>query len=215
LIAEGLALTASQQPDFSGAASKFTQAIDVDDSPNTHAANAYYNRGLTFYSMGNSDDAIDDYTAGIDLDPDMHDLYLARGIAWRENDNLEQAGVDFAVRIDLLADETTEDTLMIGASKEVEMAYGRVYRFTFEGQAGQRVTLLASDIALVGVDPLIVLLDPDGTPLAGDDDLGGDLDAEIADFELSDDGLYTLVVSHANGGYDGLVSVFVRDADEE
>ena len=55
----------------------------------------------------------------------------------------------------------------------------------------------------MGVDPLIALLDPDGTPIAGDDDMGGVLDSLVENFELPADGTYTLVVSHANGGYDG------------
>src|SRR6185312_16013324 len=134
-----------------------------------------------------------------------------RGIAYRLIEETEKAGADFAERIELLGTANTEDTLEIGVNKEVMMSYGQVFTFTFEGKAGQRLNLSANDLNLVGVDPLIVLIDPDGTPIGGDDDSGGELDAQLANFELPADGTYTFIVSHANGGYDGIVSVFVRE----
>jgi tetratricopeptide (TPR) repeat protein len=209
LIAEGI--TSFTRQDLPSALSKFTQAIEVDETPESNVANAYYNRALVYATSGDVDSSIEDYTAAIDLDPEMHDAYLGRGIAYRQIEETEKAGADFAERIDLLGTATTEDTLEIGASQEVTMAYGQVFRFTFEGEEGQRVTLAARDSSEVGVDPLIVLLDPDGTPIAGDDDNGGQYDSEISGFELPADGTYTLIVSHANGGYDGPVSVSVRE----
>ncbi|NJN36529.1 MAG: DUF1559 domain-containing protein [Nitrospiraceae bacterium] len=171
-------------------------------------------RGNEALEAGRYDEAIADYTAGIELDADMHDLYLGRGIAYRQIEELQMAGEDFGARIYLLAEDISADTpLEIGESTDVEMAYGRVYRFIFEGQAGQRLTFTARDAAGVGVDPLIVLRDHDGMDLAGDDDFGGTLDAEIANFELPDDGTYTLIVSHANGGYNGIVTVHVAVAE--
>jgi hypothetical protein len=50
---------------------------------------------------------------------------------------------------------------------------------------------------------LIVLLDPNGDPIAGDDDSGTQLDSLISSFELPTDGTYTLLVSHAGGGSEG------------
>jgi hypothetical protein len=68
------------------------------------------------------------------------------------------------------------------------------------------------------IDPLIALLDPQGNPIAGDDDFGaatgGEVDAEITDFILPATGSYTLLVSHAEGGYavgfEGLVRVSIQ-----
>lgn len=209
LIAEGL--TSFTRQDLNGALIKFTQAIDVDETPEGYVANAYYNRALVHSTLGDVDASIADYTAAIELNPQMHDSYLGRGISYRQIEETAKAGADFGKRIEILATDTTEGTLEIGVSEEVVMAYGQVFRFTFEGQAGQSLNLSANDIALIGVDPLIVLLDPDGTPIGGDDDNGGELDAQLANFELPADGTYTLIVSHANGGYDGLVSVYVRE----
>ena len=209
LIAEGI--TSFSRQDLTGAMSKFTQAIEVDETPDSLVSNAYYNRALVHATLGDVDLSIEDYTSALELDPRMHDSYLGRGIAYRQIEEIEKAGVDFAERIELLGTETIEGTLEIGVSEEIEMTYGQINRFTFEGQEGQRLDISARDIMLIGVDPLIVLLDPNGTPIAGDDDAGGELDAQIANFELPSDGTYTLIVSHANGGYNGLVSVFVQE----
>lgn len=209
LIAEGI--TSFTRQDFPGALSKFTQAIEVDETPDASVANAYYNRALVHSTMGDVDASIEDYTAAIELDPNMHDSYLGRGISYVEIEETAKAGEDFAERIDLLAEDTTEGTLVIGESQDVTMAYGQVFRFTFEGEEGQRLDVSARDASQIGVDPLIVLLDPDGTAIGGDDDSGGGYDAQLANFELPADGTYTLIVSHANGGYDGVVSVFVQE----
>jgi pre-peptidase len=82
------------------------------------------------------------------------------------------------------------------------MAYRRVYAISFEGEAGQEINITARDFGGAFTDPLIALLGPDGEPIAGDDDFGGGLDSEIDNFELPEDGTYTLLVSHAEGGYD-------------
>ena len=60
------------------------------------------------------------------------------------------------------------------------------------------------------MDPLLVLLDVQGLPVLGNDDGGGQKDALIADYELPQDGVYTLMVSHANGGYEGKIRVSLR-----
>jgi tetratricopeptide (TPR) repeat protein len=208
LTASGIALVGRQ--DFEGAISSFTEAIDID-STDHRVSGAYYNRALSYFSTDRLEEAVDDYTAALELAPNMHDSYLGRGIAYVGLEETAKAGVDFAKRIELLALDVKEETLKLGVSSEVEMSYGQVYHFTFEGKAGQHLNLLVSDITLVGVDPLIALLDPDGTPIAGDDDSGGTYDSQISNFELPADGTYTLVVSHANGGYNGLLSVLVRE----
>lgn len=110
-------------------------------------------------------------------------------------------------RITLLERQSFEDTIEVGGFIDVEMAYGNVYRITFEAQAGDIVTINARDLRQVFVDALIVLLDPDGVPIAGDDDFGGMLDAQIDLFALPVTGTYTIVVSHANGGFDGTIRV--------
>ncbi len=64
--------------------------------------------------------------------------------------------------------------------------------YTFAGSAGDIVTItLESD----DFDTYLVLLDEDGNELAANDDSGGTLNSQIADFELRADGTYTIVVT--------------------
>jgi len=63
------------------------------------------------------------------------------------------------------------------------------------------------------VDPIFVLIGPDGDAITADDDGGiGDeetLNAAVREFELPENGTYLLVVSHAGGGSYGEVKVKV------
>jgi len=205
LMSEGL--LAAQFGDLVAALDAFSEVIDLDTGRTMQSANAYYNRALTNYRLEDLNSAIADYTAGMDVAPNMHDLYLGRGIALRENGDIRGAGEDFLRRIEILEADTQLQTLTCNVPVDIEMAYGTVYRMTFSALGGDAVTLSAREMGDVVVDPLIALLDPNGTPIAGDDDFGGELDSLIDNFRLPADGQYTLVVSHANGGYEGMIRV--------
>lgn len=63
--------------------------------------------------------------------------------------------------------------------------------YTFEGQAGQTVTItMESDV----FDSYLVLLGADGNPVAEDDDSAGDLNAQIR-YRLTEDGTYTIIAT--------------------
>jgi len=208
LVAQGL--SRASFGDTEEAIDLYTEAIEQSEERVPELANAYYNRALTVFGEADWDEIIDDLTEALELQPDMHDSYLARGIAYQEDGDTGRAGVDFIRRIELLETDTIEDDF--DAVGEVIMSYGTVYRLSFEGEAGQVITATARTAFPEDefVDPLIVILDPDGNAIAGDDDFGGNLDSQIADFELPEDGTYILVVSHANGGYDGTVDVTIE-----
>ena len=208
LIAEGLA-SAAQGNNFS-AINAFTRAIDSTNEPLRVLADAYYNRALARYSTGDLKAAIQDYSLALEIYPRMHDSYLGRGIANREDGDLRQAGRDFLRRIEILESDTQRGTIQRGQTVTVPMAYGTVHRLTFEARRGDFVTISARDLDNTTVDPLIVVLGPDGEAIAGDDDFGRglhDLDSLIEGLRLTQDGTYTIVVSHANGGFDGPIVV--------
>jgi tetratricopeptide (TPR) repeat protein len=205
LIAEGVSRW--RFDDNVGAINVLSEAIEADGGESNASALAYYNRALAYYNLEDFVASLEDYTSAIEIDPEMHDSYLGRGIAHRSAGNLAEAGDDFLNRMELLERNSFEVSIEIGGFVDVEMAYGNVHRVTFEGSAGDSVTISARDFEGVQVDPLIALLAPDGTAIAGDDDFGGFLDSQVSNFTLSEDGTYTIVVSHANGGFDGLVRV--------
>ncbi len=69
-----------------------------------------------------------------------------------------------------------------------------VHDWTFEGQAGQMVTLRCNPAAGESTDPVITLLGPDGASLAEDDDSGDGFGALIDNVVLPADGMYTIRV---------------------
>jgi len=206
------ALQASVSGDSDANIDILSDAIDNMDAPSTPAelGYVYYNRSNTYIGLKNWDNALSDISNAIDLQPDMQDYYMARGFVYSETDQLDLAAPDFYKRMTLVETTSIDETIDFGKATTVEMDYGTVARLTFTGEAGQRVTLTARDSEGMGVDPLLVLLDSEGNPIAGNDDGGGEYDSMIGDFELLADGSYTAVVSHANGGFVGTVTVSLK-----
>lgn len=193
----------------------FLEEATQSDEDIPAVASAYMILGLTYQSLGENQESLEAYNRAEELDPDMHMIYLGRGILYREMGDIQEAGADFARRMELLGEDVFTEEASIGDTLEIDMAYRRVYHITFEGELGQTVTLTARDSAETATDPLIALLGPDGEAIAGDDDFGGNLDSQIEDFELPANGTYTLLVSHAEGGYDfgfeGVVTVTIEN----
>lgn len=212
LMVQGI--SQSNRGAYRDAVNTFSDVIALDGGENRISAYAYYNQGLTFFSLEDYESAIEDFTMALEIYPNMHDSYLGRGIAHRIEGDVQRAGGDFLRRIEILESNTFEDNLTIGDAIEVEMAYGNVYRLTFAGNPGDILNIEARMTnPEIFVDPLITVLDPSGRPIAGDDDFGGNLDSLIEALELTESGTYTLIVSHANGGFDGTVRVLVSETN--
>jgi hypothetical protein len=83
--------------------------------------------------------------------------------------------------------------------------------YTFEGRAGQFVYL---ELLRVGgtIDPVLFVYDPDGLPLAMDDNSAGERNAVVRNLRLAEDGLYT--VQAAGDGFPGsyALRLLVNDA---
>lgn len=83
------------------------------------------------------------------------------------------------------------------------------YKWQFQGGAGKFLTV--SVATEEKVDSYLSLYAPDGTLLVSDDDSGGNLNAEIFEFELPVDGKYTIRAYAVQGA--GLVTVTANVAD--
>ena len=171
---------------------------------------AYFARGSILHGKNKLDEALADLNVALELQPDMQDYYLMRGVIHAEMAQARLAGADFLQRMSLLERGSVDLELEFGESVTLDMAQGLVARLRFAGEAGQLVTLAARDFLGDGVDPLLALLDADEAPLTGDDDGGGQLDALISGYELPADGEYTALLSHANRGYEGKIRVSLR-----
>lgn len=152
-----------------------------------------------------------DLSRAIQLSPATPALYLSRAyVRGRLTDQAGQAA-DYLEWTRLIGDQPSDEApLAPGESRVVQLSAGAVYRFPFEAAAGQVIQLAATALPDSTTDPLLVLLDPNGAPAAGDDDGGSGLNAQIAEYTILQDGIYTAVVSHAGGSPDGPVRVLLR-----
>jgi hypothetical protein len=100
----------------------------------------------------------------------------------------------------------TESVLAPGEARRVEMAYDRVIFVPFDAEAGDVITAEITRPPESDVDSVMILLDPEGFPIAGNDD-SLDFDAVLPNVRLPVNGRYTLVVSHAGGASDGPIYV--------
>jgi|GEM_PF-2291710 len=91
---------------------------------------------------------------------------------------------------------------------EVVMDYGVMYEIPFSVTAGEPIQIDVRSHILnpAPIDPLIVVLNPAGIPIAGDDDNGDLFDASLH-FLPTSTATYTLVVSHAGGKHAGELDV--------
>src|SRR5690242_12293288 len=104
-------------------------------------------------------------------------------------------------------------SLTIGQFSRISMSNGRVFQFKFDAMAGQHLKLSAVSANFhVAMDTLLIILSSDGTPLAANNDHNSAVDSSaiIEDFEVTEAGTYTLVVTHANDLGKGSVKVLIE-----
>lgn len=180
----------------------------VRDDDNLKAY-AFYNRALIHFNDGDLTAAFRDSSSAAEYYPDMHDIYLLRGTIHRLQGDQQQSGADQYRRITLLENKQQQRVILENRST-LAMDYGVVGVLEMTCEVGDNAVVSARDLEGSSVDPLIAILDPSGEPIAGDDDSGGgtfDLDSLIDDLPITQDGAYTIFISHANGGYTGAVFV--------
>lgn len=86
--------------------------------------------------------------------------------------------------------------------------------YTFEGEAGRYVELEMRRVNGM-IDPVLTLYDPDGVPLAIDDDSSGQQAAALRNVRLPVDGIYTVEAGGSNlaGGYSLRLLQYDQPAD--
>lgn len=202
----GRALAYASLGDADAALADYDRLIEIEpDNPG-----AYINRAILNAGLSNFDAALTDINAAIELLPDEASLYLQRAAVQQSLDKPVEAAQDYLEWISRQETRRADGDILPGESQVLPLASGIRYNLTFEAAAGQSITLSARARAEADTDPLIVLLDSAGQPIAGDDDSGDNFDAVISDFVIPSDGSYTLVVSHAGGSPDGAIRVLLE-----
>ena len=181
------------------------QAIELD--PTYYAF--YILRANGHMALGDPQAAFADLSTAIDLNPRTRIGYAIRAHVALALGDPQAAAQDFAAFVEMGTQETVEGAeLIAGEPVTVTMTAGRTYRLPFTAQAGQTVTIQVTSVNPDEVDPVVLVVGPDGTPLAFNDDAGDEtLDAVISEYELPASGTYMLVVSHALGGSEGDITI--------
>jgi tetratricopeptide (TPR) repeat protein len=188
------------------------QAIALDPE----LAMAYNNRGAAYLNLGEYEKAIADLDQAIALDPELAMAYNNRGAAYLNLGEYEKAIADYERVLAL----TNNPSLRQMAERKSQVLKARIegkpyqgsikigeqvtdeltelhetHDWTFQGQAGQEVTIRCAPASGADTDPYLTLVGPDRQILAEDDDGGGGYTALISNFVLPDDLTYTIQVN--------------------
>lgn len=177
-------------------------------------ANALISLASAYLHLQRSDEALDAVTQANALFPEGADVAQRIAITYDDVGDSQQAAYwynQFILRAETYGIDA--DALTIGEPRRITISYGTITRFPIPLTTGQTVTFLAESQPTHDerIDPLIVLLAPDGTPLLGNDDtaLFSNLDSQIAEFVVPADATYTLAVTSTDYGVQGHVVVTV------
>jgi tetratricopeptide (TPR) repeat protein len=160
-----------------------------------------------YAEVGQTEEALALLTEALTLAPGFNGAYLTRGLLYEQLGNEVQAGFDFLLRMQNLQLALTDRTITIGTPLDLEMHYGRVFLLRLRAAAGDVLTFWVQGS---GNDPLMVLLDSEGQPIAGSDDSEFGLDSYLPRLTMPYSGNYTLAVSHAGAGWTGTMTVSVQ-----
>lgn len=189
----------------------------IEEARNSDAqldAEDYFNLALDHQNAYEYYEAIVDYTRAIEMDSSIASSWLNRGVAYEQLGESGRALADFnqyLMREDIVV--FTQDSVDENGRFTVEMYEGLRYDFPIELRAGQVLNVQATSVEEDLVDPLILIVDANGNPVAGNDDvLRQDgtyisMNSYIHSFDIAENGIYTLYVSHAGGGSYGGVEV--------
>lgn len=198
-----------------------TYTEGIDRSPDLRL---YVSRAFLYVQAERVEEAIDDFDTAIRMAGDNVPpfLYFYRALAYEVQFNIgsPQAAADYYAYL-LARQTTTTDggTLPVAEPQMIALSADEVYTFTFEGSAGERWSFVAQAARPTDtVDPLLVLVGPDGQPLIADDDSGARPDAQgnrrltaqIFGFTLPADGTYTVVLGDSLLGEGGAILIAGR-----
>jgi hypothetical protein len=140
---------------------------------------------------------------------------------------LEEGGTTVSNANDARTEEIVYDTsdaesIEYGDSVEGEVTSDEPFVvYSFEGSEGDEVTITLIDTSRNGsLDPQIILLDADGNEIMRNDDAGStadlpdNLDSQISEFELEDDGTYYIVATRFGEEFGGSEGDFELTLDE-
>ncbi|MEQ8677028.1 MAG: tetratricopeptide repeat protein [Aggregatilineales bacterium] len=179
--------------EYQNAINDYTRAIELDpDDPNAH-----YSRAGVYSEIEDHQAAIDDYTRVIELDPDNSSTYNNRGWQYELIGEMTLSAADYYQHI-IMTREYLEDTyLRYGFTQTLYMEPDNYYRVWFDAREGDIIDITVNSED-GGIDPMIVLVSDDDTPLYANDDRdldNGDYNSAIFGYVIPETGTYQLYVN--------------------
>ncbi|MBK8022659.1 MAG: tetratricopeptide repeat protein [Chloroflexi bacterium] len=184
------------------------QAINLPLSPLTMAPTIRL--GAAYLNLGDKVRAARWFDEAAEFGEDQPSILYDVAFAYAGIDDDAAAGYLYRYTRAIERERGSDKIIKIGDPLLIAIIRGRVFRLVFRADQGQALSLsVASSDTL---DPLIVLLDPDGEAIAFSDDADPDNDdysSLIEGWVAPADGLYTLVVTHAFLGSEGETEVLI------
>ncbi|MEM9951808.1 MAG: tetratricopeptide repeat protein [Chloroflexota bacterium] len=191
------------------------QIITIEAETPSYDEIEYFYFGLEHQRADEYYDAIADYTRAIELNSDLAASYLNRGVAYEQlGNNDSRAMTDFTSwmtrdGMTVLSRSIISDSTELTATMYEDYRYDVPLKLNSGDVVSFNVTSIQEDL----VDPIIVLVDADGNPVAANDDVRRDdgslvsMDSYINQYEVERTGQYTLMVTHAGGGSFGDITI--------
>ena len=175
---------------------------------------AYAGRANAYIQQEQYEQALPDLNQALKLEPRAANLYIQRGLVQQKLGDEQASANDYLEWIRAnLTDQKTNLTIRPGESQVVPLAAGLVYIMSFDGHAGQKISVSTATQTNETIDSLLILADDKLNPLTADDDSGGNMNASIKDYVLPSDGSYSVILSHAGGNPEGPVRVLLSVAN--
>lgn len=203
-VISGLGVFYYLMGDYEKSIENFTIALEID--PNYQDVRLI--RAYIYTEQGLYEEALADVDLMLEIDSNFPEAYLIRAWVYVYSGEVGTIHSDFLRWIELSEQNSSELSLEDTANYEsLSMEVGQVYYIRFDGEEGQNFRAAASSPN--AVDPLLVLIAPDGTVITSNDDGGINLNAVISRFDLPQTGEYTLVLGQGGAYGSGTIELSV------
>jgi Tfp pilus assembly protein PilF len=187
--------------DYEEALQYYQRALDAASDGRA----AYYLRVAQAYiGMGDLDEALATYDRALQEDPAYSAIYLGRAFFWQETGDAQRAAEEMMRYVTAEQTSNGRGVLRLDRPRNIMWTPGARLTSLFEGEQGQ--TFIAYAEAREDdfrVDPLLVLLTPDGTPYLANNNVAryaqrrSEL-AALIEVVLPESGTYELVIFHGS-----------------
>lgn len=203
--------------DYEQALTYYDRAISL---PSGRDEITYTNRAIILMDTGDYARAQADLDAARAENADYESLYLTQAGLYSILNDAVQAAENYRLWLQKTQTATQTPQYLFNRSYVTSITTGDVISISLNANAGDTLNFSAAAVDnLQHVDPLIVLVGPDGTAVAADDDSGVNIDAVISNYVVEQTGGYTLLVGNAGGyyheGVDGRVRLSLERKNAE